>query len=135
MKLKLLLTGCSLLFALVISAQGLAGKLKQKAAQAAEKALEKKANEKAGTTPSNDTQSNDPSTTSGSSGSRPTNKSGGGLVTTPPDVNQNLSDAESAYKNGKYSEARYAAQQAMLGVEMEIGQNVLKSLPEKVGNI
>ncbi len=135
MKLRLLLVGCSLLFAFGINAQGLAGKLKQKAAQAAEKALEKKANEKAGTTPSSETQNNDPSNSSGPSGSRPTNKNGGGLVTTPPDVNQNLSDAESAYKSGNYSEARYAAQQAMLGVEMEIGQKVLKSLPEKVGAI
>jgi hypothetical protein len=63
------------------------------------------------------------------------NKGGAGLVTAPPDVNQNLADAESAYKTSKYGEARYAVQQAMLGVEMEIGNKVLKALPETVSGL
>lgn len=114
--------------------QGLVGKLKQKASQAAEKALEKKAEDKTGVNNSANTNSNDQDNSSpdNSSGNRPTNKGGGGLVSTPPDVNQNLEEAETAFKAGSYGEARYAVQQAMLGVEMEIGQKVLKSLPEKV---
>jgi len=69
----------------------------------------------------------------GNNGSNnPSNNSGGGLISTPPDVNQNLSDAETAYKKGTYGEARYAVQQAMLGIEMEIGNQILKSLPENV---
>jgi hypothetical protein len=50
-------------------------------------------------------------------------------------VNQNLSDAETAFKSKSYGEARYAVQQAMLGVELEIGQKVLKSLPESVSGL
>ena len=138
MKIKLLLAGCAILFAFSIYGQGLVGKLKQKASQAAEKALEKKAEEKTGIssgTGTND-QGNpgDGSSNSGSAG-RPSNKGGGGLISTPPDVNQNLADAETAYKSGSYGEARYSVQQAMLGVEMEIGQKVLKSLPETVSGL
>lgn len=136
MKLKLLLAACAFFFAMSLNAQGLVGKLKQKASQAAEKALEKKAEEKSGVTTGSSTDQNQ--NTGGNESNpanHPTNKGGGGLVSTPPDVNQNLTDAESAYKSGSYGEARYAVQQAMLGVEMEIGQKVLKSLPETVSGL
>jgi hypothetical protein len=137
MKLKLLFTAFVLFAFLCSNAQGLVGKLKQKASQAADKALEKKVNDKTGTTPSdtnNQSQSSDDNANT-NSGNRPQNKGGGGLVSTPPDVNQNLVDAETSFKSGSYGEARYAAQQAMLGVEMEIGQQVLKSLPESVSGL
>lgn len=117
-----------------MQAQGLVGKLKQKAEEAAEKALEKKAKEKAGLP----TGGNDQSGTSGSNSSgsgNPSNKGGGGLITTPPDVQANLADAETAFKSNSYGDARYAVQQAMLGVEMEIGNNVLKSLPQTVSGL
>lgn len=131
---KLLLAVLVMLICAHTNGQGLVGKLKQKASQAAEKALEKKAEDKTGVNNSANTNSNDQDNSSpdNSSGNRPTNKGGGGLVSTPPDVNQNLEEAETAFKAGSYGEARYAVQQAMLGVEMEIGQKVLKSLPEKV---
>ena len=132
MKSKVLLAGtAAFLLTFSVNAQGLVGKLKQKAANAAEKALEKKAEEKTGI---NSGDNNSQNTNTGNNGNNnsnhPTNKGGGGLISTPPDVKQNLSDAESAFKGGSYGEARYAVQQAMLGVEMEIGQKVLKSLPE-----
>ncbi len=63
------------------------------------------------------------------------NKGGAGLVTTPPNVNENLASAETSFKSGNYGEARYAVQQAMLGVEMEIGQQILKNLPETVAGL
>jgi len=134
MKSKILVVGMLLLsFAFSMQAQGLVGKLKQKAEDAAEKALEKKAKEKTGI----DTgTSQSGSGTSGSSGSgNPTNKGGGGLVTTPPDVNANLADAETSFKAASYADARYSVQQAMLGVEMEIGNKVLSSLPQTVSGL
>jgi hypothetical protein len=69
---------------------------------------------------------------SGGGSSNPSNKSGAGLISTPPDVKQNLADAEVAYKKASFGESRYAVQQAMLGVELEIGNQILKSLPETV---
>lgn len=66
------------------------------------------------------------------SGGNPSNKGGAGLISTPPDVKQNLADAEVAYKKNSYGESRYSVQQAMLGVELEIGNKILKSLPESI---
>lgn len=139
MKMKFVLTCLvAVFFAFTANAQGFVNKLKQKADQAATKALEKKAKEKAGIsedTESNGTQ-NDQDAGSGSSvKNRPSNKGGGGLISTPPDVEQNLADAETSYKAGSYGEARYAVQQAMLGVEMEIGKKVLESLPASVSGL
>jgi hypothetical protein len=74
-------------------------------------------------------------TGSGTSARRAQNKGGEGLISTPPDVKQNLADAENYFKTAKYSETRQAVQQAMLGVEMEIGQKILKSLPESISGL
>lgn len=56
-------------------------------------------------------------------------------MSTPPDVNQNLSDAETSYEAKSYGEARYAVQQAMLGVEMQIGEKVLEAMPASVSGL
>ncbi|GIV36948.1 MAG: hypothetical protein KatS3mg032_1327 [Cyclobacteriaceae bacterium] len=110
---------------LSVPAQNVLNRLKQKAVEAGEKAIERKINPAPNTNNGNNPA---PASTSG----KPANTSGGGLVTTPPDVRQNIADAEASFRTGNYSEARYAVRQAMLGVEMEIGQMVLKSLPETV---
>lgn len=139
MKKIILLAGLvAVLFVFQADAQGFVNKLKQKADEAASKALEKKAKEKAGI--SDDTNNQNTGTTGDSGNSsqnknRPTNKGGGGLIATPPDVNKNLSEAETSYKAGSYGEARYAVQQAMLGVEMEIGKKVLEAMPESVSGL
>lgn len=128
----------AVLFTFSANAQGFVNKLKQKADQAAQKALEKKAKEKAGISDENEgTQGEGPSDSDDASETRnrPSNKGGGGLIATPPDVKQNLAEAETSYKAGSYGEARYSVQQAMLGVEMEIGKKVLESLPPSVSGL
>jgi hypothetical protein len=75
-----------------------------------------------------------PGSNSGSSG-RPSNRGGQGLISTPPDVNANLTSAENAFKTKSYGEARYALQQAMLGVELQIGQAILKTMPEEIAGL
>ncbi|MEX1241300.1 MAG: hypothetical protein WEB30_16380 [Cyclobacteriaceae bacterium] len=141
MKMKFVLTCIVvLLLACSANAQGFVNKLKQKADQAASKALEKKAKEKAGISDGTE-EVKDGAGTQTDQGAgpgvknRPSNKGGGGLISAPPDVNQNLADAETSYKAGSYGEARYAVQQAMLGVEMEIGKQVLEGLPQSVNGL
>jgi hypothetical protein len=113
----------------------------QKASEAIDNLFDGKKKNPDGTTTGQNgqtgTDQNNPGGTTGpgSNSSGPSNKGGGGLVSTPPDVKQNLADAETAYKKSSYGEARYAVQQAMLGVELEIGNKILKSLPETVSSL
>jgi hypothetical protein len=109
-------------------------KLRQKVENTADKAIDKALEDKKKNNTSSSGHTTGDDANAGSSHRRVQNK-GGGLVTTPPDVNQNLNDAETSYKSGKYGEARYAVQQAMLGVEIQIGQDILKSLPETVSGL
>ena len=115
------------------NAQGFLKKVKD----AANTVMEKKIDEAVSGGNNNNTNSGTSTgaSTSGSKKNNPSNNSGQGLVTTPPDIKENLSTAEAAFRNANYGEARYAVQQAMLGVEMEIGQKVLKSLPETVAGL
>ena len=125
-------------------AQGnLLNKIKNKAAHAADrvtdKMIEKKTDEIVYGPDGKPVNNNNGNMSSGgpSTGgkSKMGNKGGAGLVTTPPNVGENLTSAETAYKGGNYGDARYAVQQAMLGVEMEIGQQILKGLPETVAGL
>lgn len=120
-----------LCFALACStgaySQGLLKKLKDKATEIAGQAGQGTNTNSGNTTP------NQPNNNPNATGGNATNRGGQGLVTTPPDVEENLTIAETSFKNGTYGEARYAIQQAMLGVEMQIGQNILKSLPATIG--
>jgi hypothetical protein len=105
----------------------------QKAGEEIDKLFRGKKNQK---NQSGDQQGGQPGEEGGEFGvNNRSNKVGGGLISTPPDVNQNLADAEIAYKKNSYGEARHAVQQAMLGVELEIGNKILKSLPETVSGL
>lgn len=121
--------------------QGFLKKMKEKAESVANKVVDKKVddavNQKTG---GNNNPNNGSNTGGGSNGNapkygKPSNKGGGGLVSTPPDVKENLASAETAFKGSNYGETRYAIQQAMLGVELQIGQDILKSLPTTLAGL
>lgn len=126
------------------SAQGFLKKLKDKASDVANKAIEKKAANAAGIeTPAessdastSSSSSSGSSTSSSSRSGKPSNKVGEGLKnTTPPNVTQQISDAETAEAAGNLSEARYSIQQALLGIELQMGKEILKSLPATVAGL
>lgn len=101
------------------SSQGLFKKLKDKVNNTVNNAVDKKT----GVTPTNDPGNNN-------SSGKPANKGGGGLSnTTPPDVKAQMAEAETANAAKDYSNARYSLQQALMGVEIQLGRQVLKSLP------
>jgi len=137
--IKLLLVTFVLMGISPANAQGLLKKIKQKAEQATNKVIDKKIDQaiedKTGVSTGNDGNAGPGSSSSPSGKNSPGNKGGAGLVTTPPDVNANLGDAATAFKASNYGEARYAVQQAMLGVEMEIGKKILTGLPESVAGL
>jgi hypothetical protein len=116
-----------------VQGQGLLKKIKNTANNAANTVINGHGNNSSQSPQGNNAGTPGQNNTGGKN--NPSNKGGQGLVTTPPNVNENLSSAESAFKNASYSEARYSVQQAMLGVEMEIGQKILKSLPENVAGL
>ena len=111
-----------------VSAQGLLKKIKDKVVN---KTIDKEVEKKTGTTPESQT-GNDNNSNNSSSG-KPTNKGGGGLTNTePPDVKAQMAEAETAHGAKNYSDARYSLQQALMGVEIQLGRQILKSLPDTV---
>ncbi len=70
-----------------------------------------------------------------SSDSDAKNTRGSGLTHTAPDVVSNINDAQSAFKKGSYTEARYAVRQAIMGIELEIGQHILDGFPKTVNGL
>jgi hypothetical protein len=102
-------------------------KLKEKASNAVEKAIK----------PDNNNENSNTSQTGnqGSTGS-PVNKTGAGLKNTaPPDVNAAMDDATKSFSANNYSDARYSVQQALMGIEIQLGHELLKSLPDNVDGL
>ncbi len=63
------------------------------------------------------------------------NTTGGGLISEPPDVLANINDASQAFNVKNYGTSRHALRQAMVGIEMEMGQNILNNLPKNVDGL
>lgn len=111
-------------------------KLKDKVAQKVGDRISDKVADKAADAVGGPANTNNgmPGSTPGVGG--PSNTMGGGLKnTTPPDVNQNINDAEKSTTAADYGNARFALQQAMTGVEIELGRQLLQSLPQTVSGL
>ncbi len=127
-----------------VSAQGFLKKLKDKASDVSNRVIDKKIDKAVDNAVGIDgsSETSNSSTASSSSGStnsrsgKPSNKLGEGLKnTTPPDVVQQITEAETAQNAGNLSDARYSIQQALLGIELQMGKEVLKSLPATVAGL
>jgi len=96
------------------------------------KKIKKKAEEKLIKEAFGEEEKNEDVSNPGTANPSMTNTRGSGLVTTPPDVESNITEAEAAIEKKEFSRTRHAIRQAMLGIEMQIGQNILNNLPNKV---
>lgn len=111
------------------SSQGLLKKLKDKVNKTVDKAVGNEVDKKVGIPSGGESGNNNNSSSSG----KPSNKGGGGLSnTTPPDVRAQIAEAETSHAAKNYGDARYSLQQALMGVEVQLGRQILKSLPASV---
>ena len=115
-----------------VPAQGFLKKIKDKVVnKAIDKKVDEEVEKKTGV-PSESSQNGNDNNNNNSSG-KPSNKGGGGLTNTePPDVKMQMTEAETAHGAKNYSDARYSLQQALMGVEIQLGRQILKSLPPSV---
>ena len=115
-----------------VPAQGFLKKMKDKVVnKTIDKAIDGEVEKKTGV-PSESSQNGNDNNNNNSSG-KPSNKGGGGLTNTePPDVKMQMTEAETAHGAKNYSDARYSLQQALMGVEIQLGRQILKSLPPSV---
>ena len=119
------------MFFLGFSAEAQLKKLKEKINQAVDKAVGNEVEKKTGL-PTGDNSGNSGSGNSGG----PVNTTGGGLTNTePPDVKAHMAEAKTAHSGAKYSDARYELGRALMGVEIQLGREILKSLPKNVGGL
>ncbi|HLX92918.1 MAG TPA: hypothetical protein VKR32_14630 [Puia sp.] len=69
-------------------------------------------------------------------GNGPANKTGAGLKNTPPpDIPTNMDNAVKSMRDSNFSQTRYALQQAIMGVEIKLGKQILESLPKTVDGL
>ena len=132
--LYLVCLAAGLMLSAAADAQGVLKKFKDKVNKAVDKSLDKEVEKKTGV-PSEPSQTGNDNSSNNNSG-KPTNKGGGGLTNTePPDVKVQMAEAETAHGAKNYSDARYSLQQAIMGVEIQLGRQVLKSLPATVVSV
>lgn len=122
------------------NAKGLLKKLKEKV----EKKVEKKADDILDKKTGGNTSGNDNSNNSNNAGKnnpfnskgRAVNHTGEGLKNSSvPDVLQQISEADQAYSAQQFGNARFSIQQALLGVELQIGHALLNGLPASVKDL
>lgn len=114
-----------------IKAQGMLKKLKDKANQVVDKAADKALGNEV------EKQTGIPADGGSNNGSgKPANKGGAGLTNTePPDVKAQMAEAQTAHKALQYSDARFALSQALMGVEIQLGREILESLPDNAAGL
>lgn len=112
-------------------------KLKEKANNAVNKVVENKTGVSSETeSANNSSESQSQASSTNSSSNKPVNKGGAGLKnTTPPDVNAAMDNAGKSFTAKDYSDARYEVQQALMGIEIQLGRELLKSLPDAVDGL
>lgn len=109
-------------------------KLKDKLNQAVDRAIGNEVEKKTGLPTGENGSNNGGSGSTG--GGRPANRTGSGLTNTePPDVKAQMSEAKTLHGASKYSDARFALGQALMGVEIQLGREVLRSLPTTVSGL
>lgn len=121
-----------------LQAQGFLKKLKDKVEKKAEDILDKKIADKTGSSVpgGNNTQTGNGPAVSSPKNGRPTNTTGEGLKNSSvPDVLQQIQEADAAYNKQQFGEARFSVQQALLGVELQIGKSLLQSLPNEINGL
>lgn len=115
-----------------VPAQGFLKKIKDKVIN---KTIDKEVEKKTGV-PSESSESGNNNNSNSSSSGKPANKGGGGLTNTePPDVKAQMAEAETAHGAKNYSDARYSLQQALMGIEIQLGRQILKSLPPTIVSV
>jgi hypothetical protein len=116
----------TLIFALHIQNEGQGQFLKK---------LKEKVNQITNNNNSSNSQNNS-SNTSSQNNNGPVNKTGAGITNTPPpDIPLNMDNAQKAMQGSNYSQARYALEQAIQGVEIKLGKQILQSLPTTVDGL
>ncbi len=118
------------------SAQGFLKKMGQKLGNEAGKMLDKGDNSNSDQNNSNQNSSNTNSQDNSSvvSQNNVTTSSTGRKKMKPPDVKKLIADAETAYGSKNYEDTRYNIEQAEAGIELEIGYQILDSLPKSVND-
>lgn len=96
---------------------------------------EKKAVEEIFKTDSNNDNENSENQSESNTRNRSANQRGGGLSQEVPDVNKAINDASSSFSGKDYKATKHSLRQALWGVELEMGKNVLASLPTSVGGL
>jgi hypothetical protein len=128
------------------SSQGLLKKMGQKVGREAEKMLDKSldkgdksGNNNSNPSPDNSGVNNQPNVEGnsgiGSYGVQTQTSSTGRKKMTPPDVNKSIADAETAYKSKSFDDTRFNIQQALIGIELGIGYQILDSMPKNIDGL